>query len=166
MKSQAQQVREFTIAAGQHSPETPREMSKMEVMFISKMIIDEVLELMATVASSGEAKQMLVDMIEESKDIPETKYKEGEEGRISKIADQADALVDIEYYMLNCACKTGVNLASVFKCVHAANMAKRDPETGKFLKRDDGKIIKPLGWESPDIEYEIQKQIKEGSWND
>jgi len=25
-------------------------------------------------------------------------------------------------------------------------MAKRDPLTKKFLKREDGKIIKPKGW--------------------
>ena len=31
--------------------------------------------------------------------------------------------------------------------VHAANMAKRDPATGEFKKRADGKIIKPEGWQ-------------------
>jgi len=78
-------------------------------------------------------------------------------------ADQ-DALVDVYYYMLNAACKKGVNLSSVFGTVHAANMAKRDPETGKFLKREDGKIVKPRGWQPPDIEAEIRRQTREGAW--
>ena len=60
---------------------------------------------------------------------------------------QADALVDVYYYSLNAAAKKGVNLSSIFSIVHAANMAKRDPATGQFLKREDGKIIKPKGWQ-------------------
>ena len=43
-------------------------------------------------------------------------------------------------------------------------MAKRDPLTGKFIKRDDGKILKPQNWTAPDIKKEIQKQRNEGSW--
>lgn len=32
----------------------------------------------------------------------------------------------------------------VFKRVHASNMSKLDPETGKPIKREDGKILKPI----------------------
>jgi len=48
--------------------------------------------------------------------------------------------------------------------VHAANMAKRNPATGKFEKRADGKIIKPPGWKAPDVEGEMGRQFREGSW--
>jgi len=82
------------------------------------------------------------------------------------IAAQNDALVDSWYYSLNMAAKHGVNLSSIFDIVHAANMAKRDPVTGKFKHREsDGKIIKPKGWKSPDVEGEITRQITQGSWN-
>ena len=53
--------------------------------------------------------------------------------------DVADALVDIWYYSLNAAAKKGV----MFDIVQAANMAMKDPVTDTFLKREDGKIIKP-----------------------
>ena len=43
-------------------------------------------------------------------------------------------------------------------------MAKRDPVTKKFLKREDGKIIKPVGWQEPDIVGEITRQMKMGAW--
>ena len=44
-------------------------------------------------------------------------------------------------------------------------MDKRDPKTGKFIHREfDGKIIKPIGWKSPDITGEILKQLEYGSW--
>ena len=44
-------------------------------------------------------------------------------------------------------------------------MAKRNPATGKFEKRADGKIIKPPGWKAPDVEGEMGRQFKEGSWS-
>ena len=43
-------------------------------------------------------------------------------------------------------------------------MAKRDPETGNFIKRADGKIIKPKGWKPPNVEEEIVRQYMEGSF--
>jgi len=80
------------------------------------------------------------------------------------IAEQGDAIVDVYYYMLNAAAKKGVNLSALFHIVHAANMAKRDPATGQFLKRDDGKIIKPAGWQPPDVKAEIVRQLSDGAW--
>lgn len=122
------------------------------------------MELYATVAPPDEAKRALKGFIDSSKDIPLATYSPDEKGRISQIADQADALVDVEYYMLDCACKKGVNMSALFGVVHAANMAKRDPATGKFIKRDDGKIVKPAGWQPPDIDAEILRQTKNGAW--
>ena len=31
------------------------------------------------------------------------------------------------------------------------NIAKIDPATGKVLKREDGKVLKPQGWKPPDL---------------
>ena len=80
------------------------------------------------------------------------------------VANQADALVDIRYYSLNAAAKKGVNLSSLFDIVQAANMAKKDPVTGTFLKREDGKIIKPQGWTLPDVAKEISRQKEHGAF--
>ena len=80
------------------------------------------------------------------------------------IANQHDAFVDIYYYSLNCSAKNGVNLSSIFKLVHDANMAKKDPESGRFLRREDGKIIKPAGWVEPNITEEIIRQTNKGAF--
>merc|ERR1712008_342330 len=80
------------------------------------------------------------------------------------IGEQGDALVDIWYYSLNAMAKKGVNLSSIFDLVHSANMAKRDPATGRFEKRDDGKIVKPKGWRAPNVGQEIKRQQDQGSW--
>ena len=161
-QSDSEMVREFTAGAGQPTPDRPQVMSEEETKFIAKMILDETMELMATIYPPEKAKETLIGFIRNSEDLPAERYGEGEE--FKQIADQADALVDIMYYSQNCACKKGVNLSSIFKLVHGANMAKRDPETGKFLKRADGKIIKPKGWTPPDVNQEILRQLDEGSF--
>ena len=39
----------------------------------------------------------------------------------------------------------------VWNEVARSNLAKIDDETGKVLKRVDGKVLKPEGWTPPDI---------------
>lgn len=155
----ADHVREFTGGAGQPTPDKPVLMTKDEVCFLGKMVLDEVMELFATVYSPSDAKSKLCGLVDSSKDIAQLPDDE-----TNLIAEQGDAIVDVYYYMLNAASKKGMNLSALFHIVHAANMAKRDPATGQFLKRDDGKIIKPAGWQGPDVKGEIVRQLADGAW--
>ncbi|GMI02409.1 hypothetical protein TrVE_jg2881 [Triparma verrucosa] len=167
-KSDAEHVREFTAGAGQPTPNKPVPMDETEVDFITKMVLDEVMELLATVYTPEVAKKKMCDMIGASKDIAKENYDHLETPRLQSLhqaAAQADALVDVYYYMQNAACKKGMNLSAIFQMVHGANMAKRDPATGQFIKRADGKIIKPAGWKAPDVEGEVIRQDVEGSFN-
>ena len=78
--------------------------------------------------------------------------------------DQADALVDAIYYICDCAARHGMNLDPLFDIVHSANMKK--VVNGKVIRRPDGKIMKPEGWEKPEpkLEVEMQRQEKKGSF--
>lgn len=158
--SDAESVRQFTKESGTHVPNQPQLMSKSEVFFLIKMMLDEIMELGATVSEPHEVKFNMIKMITDSKDLPKIIGVNSEE----LIAEQGDALVDSYYYSLNAAAKKGVNLSKIFEIVHKANMDKRDPVTGKFVKREDGKIIKPVGWKEPNIIDEIKRQITEGSF--
>jgi predicted HAD superfamily Cof-like phosphohydrolase len=158
--SDAELVRQFTKESGSNVPNQPQKMSKEEVFFLIKMMLDEIMEFGATVSEPSEIKLNMVKMIMDSKDIPQIKGVSEEE----LIGEQGDALVDLYYYSLNAAAKKGINLSKIFKVVHAANMAKRDPVTGTFIKRKDGKIIKPDGWKKPNIKDEIKSQIDNGSF--
>lgn len=62
----------------------------------------------------------------------------------------ADALADLIYVAIGCAQAYGIPLAAVFAEVHRSNLAKLGPD-GKPNVRADGKIIKPEGWQPPDI---------------
>jgi len=157
--SDAELVRQFTKETGTEVPNEPRLMSKDEVFFLIKMMLDEIMELGATVSEPHEVKLKMIKMITESKDLEKIT------GSLHElIGEQGDALVDCYYYSLNAAAKNGINLSKIFEIVHKANMDKRDLTTGTFIKRADGKIIKPPGWCPPNITAEIEKQTTEGSF--
>ena len=82
----------------------------------------------------------------------------------STIAQQADALVDVIYYICDTAVRHGMNLDPLFEIVHSANMGK--VVDGKVIRRDDGKILKPAGWVDPQksLDEEVQRQFDEGSF--
>jgi predicted HAD superfamily Cof-like phosphohydrolase len=79
-------------------------------------------------------------------------------------AEQADALVDAIYYLCDSAVRHGLNLDRVFTIVHGANMAK--VVDGRVIRRDDGKILKPEGWQDPGplLSAEMARQGRDGSW--
>lgn len=158
----AEKVREFTFEAGQPVPDKPRLMDVSEVNFITKMILDELLELYSTVMSPKSAKAAMMKMLSEAKNVPRMNVHPNKTHEL--IAEQGDAFVDIWYYSLNCMAKKGVNLSNIFELVHNANMAKRDAKTGRFQKRADGKIIKPIGWRPPNVAAEIKRQQDKGAW--
>lgn len=155
--SDAELVKQFTEETGNIIPSVPSLMTKDETYFLIKMMLDEIMELAATVSDPDDAKKAMIEMIKHSKDIPKETGVETE-----LIASQADALIDCYYYSLNAAAKKGVNLSKVFKVVHQANMNKKIK--GKFIKREDGKIMKPDGWTPPNITAEIVDQTINGSF--
>lgn len=66
-------------------------------------------------------------------------------------ADLADAYADLLYVLLGGAEEAGFDLEVVFAIVADANDAKIDWEKGEpFATREDGKVLKPEGWEAPE----------------
>ena len=80
------------------------------------------------------------------------------------IPEQADALLDAIYYICDTAVRHGFNLDKLFEIVHRANMSK--VINGKVIRRDDGKIMKPDGWQDPAVKLsaEIERQKREGAF--
>lgn len=63
-----------------------------------------------------------------------------------------DALVDLQYVLDGAILSLGYRnvFHQAFRAVHENNMTKAGPD-GKFMKRADGKVIKPEGWKPPDL---------------
>lgn len=66
------------------------------------------------------------------------------------LVEIADALADIIYIACGTAVSYGIPLDKVFDEVHRSNMAKL--VDGKPIYRADGKVMKPEGWQPPNIE--------------
>jgi predicted HAD superfamily Cof-like phosphohydrolase len=72
------------------------------------------------------------------------------------IVEIADALGDIIYIACGTAIAYGIPLELVFNEIQRSNMAKL--VDGKVLRREDGKIMKPEGWQPPDIKAILEWQ--------
>jgi predicted HAD superfamily Cof-like phosphohydrolase len=62
-----------------------------------------------------------------------------------------DALTDILVVTIGAIHSMGADAEGAWKEVMATNFAKIDHETGKVRKREDGKVLKPLGWVPPEL---------------
>jgi predicted HAD superfamily Cof-like phosphohydrolase len=62
-----------------------------------------------------------------------------------------DALIDILVVTIGAIHSIGADGEGAWKEVMKTNFAKIDSETGKVRKREDGKVLKPLGWTPPDL---------------
>ncbi len=60
-------------------------------------------------------------------------------------------LADLIYVICQAANMHGLPLAQFYDAIHAANMRKVDPITGKVTRREDGKVLKPVGWQPPNL---------------
>lgn len=65
--------------------------------------------------------------------------------------EQLDALIDILVVTIGAIHSAGFDAEGAWKEVMLTNFAKIDRETGKVRKREDGKVLKPLGWEPPNL---------------
>ena len=65
--------------------------------------------------------------------------------------EQLDALVDILVVTMGAIRAGGFDGEGAWKEVMDTNFAKIDPTTGKVIKREDGKVLKPEGWQAPQL---------------
>jgi len=71
--------------------------------------------------------------------------------------DDLDALIDILVVTVGAIHSLGADAEGAWKEVMKTNFAKIDTETGKVRKREDGKVLKPLGWTAPDLKPYLNK---------
>jgi predicted HAD superfamily Cof-like phosphohydrolase len=62
-----------------------------------------------------------------------------------------DALIDILVVTIGAIHSAGYDAEGAWKEVMQTNFAKINSETGKVRKREDGKVLKPVGWIPPDL---------------
>ena len=69
-----------------------------------------------------------------------------------------DALIDILVVTIGAIHSMGADAEGAWKEVMSTNFAKIDKETGKVRKREDGKVLKPVGWVPPVLNTFLTKE--------
>ena len=72
--------------------------------------------------------------------------------------EQLDALIDILVVTIGAIHSLGADAEGAWKEVMRTNFAKIDHDTGKVRKREDGKVLKPIGWTPPELTQFITKE--------
>lgn len=65
--------------------------------------------------------------------------------------EQLDALIDILVVTIGAVRAAGWDGEAAWKEVMRTNFAKIDSDTGKVIKRADGKVLKPANWSPPNL---------------
>jgi len=65
--------------------------------------------------------------------------------------EMLDALIDILVVTVGAIHSMGADGEGAWKEVMRTNFAKIDKDTGKVRKREDGKVLKPIGWTPPNL---------------
>jgi len=68
-----------------------------------------------------------------------------------------DALLDFIVVTVGAIHSAGMDGEGGWKEVMRTNFAKIDKETGKVRKREDGKVLKPVGWMPPELGQFVSK---------
>lgn len=72
--------------------------------------------------------------------------------------EQLDALIDILVVTIGAIHSMGADAEGAWKEVMRTNFAKIDRDTGRVRKREDGKVLKPTGWQPPNLQPYVSKQ--------
>ena len=96
----------------------------------------------STVGENVEQYKLYYNLIKEE-------VKEHEDS--TTMEDDLDALIDILVVTIGAIHSMGADAEGAWKEVMKTNFAKIDKETGKVRKREDGKVLKPLGWTPPNL---------------
>jgi len=74
--------------------------------------------------------------------------------------EQLDALIDILVVTMGAIRAGGFDGEGAWKEVMDTNFAKIDPDTGKVRKREDGKVLKPEGWQPPQLDKFLPQEVE------
>jgi predicted HAD superfamily Cof-like phosphohydrolase len=71
--------------------------------------------------------------------------------------EEIDACFDMIWVIVGYMMSRGWNCSAIWDEGAVSNLRKIDDKTKKVLKREDGKVLKPEGWQPPDFSKFVRK---------
>jgi predicted HAD superfamily Cof-like phosphohydrolase len=140
-------VAQFHYTMGIPVIEAPRVPSVERVKLRLRLIAEEFFEVLG-------AALVARDEIESRKrNVMRTIDESVQEAAPAMLVKIAQELCDLDYVVEGTRLEFGIDGVPVLREVHAANMRKRGGEV-----REDGKVLKPEGWEPPNIVRVLDEQ--------
>ncbi|MBN3005302.1 nucleoside triphosphate pyrophosphohydrolase family protein [Chromobacterium alkanivorans] len=91
--------------------------------------------------------------------LADYKRQDGDEAeRARRMAELLAEGVDVLNVLSGLLMSQGLPLEDMFREIHAANMRKC--VDGKIVRREDGKVLKPAGWQPADKEGVIRRALE------
>lgn len=148
-------IREFMEAFGQKVHTIPTEDVPDEVRLLrGRLVLEEAFELAAAlglkVSLSEDTDPVVVD--------PKKMTVELDEDAEMDMVETADAVADIVVVTKGTALALGIPVdAILLEEVGPSNMAKLGPDGKPILREGDNKVLKPEGWQPPNIPRVLEK---------
>lgn len=138
----------------------PTMLTRDQVQIRANFLAEELVELLGAVATTNTEHQLMTERLIHS--VYKAQQKQQVAGFKLKKEDRlvalADSLTDINYFTQGTFTMMGVNPQPLFDIVQKANMSKLFPDGKPHYREEDGKVIKPEGWEAP--EPQLKKEIE------
>lgn len=132
-------VAKFMQAVGQGIETKPKVITDRKLLDLRIELVREEFEELLSAATGAEASVIL-----DYGPAPE---------KPADLVATADAMCDLLYVLYGWAVAAGIDLKPIFDRVHASNMAKLGGPV-----REDGKRLKPPGWQPPDVKGALEEQ--------
>ena len=110
---------------------------------------------------SFNSKQALMyyNLVQEESDELDEAFNEVDWSRpsVGEIAPVVDGLIDLIYVAAGMLHSMGIDSNAAWNEVQRSNMSKVDKDSGKVIKRGDGKVLKPASYFPPDLVSVVKK---------
>ncbi len=144
MRDAVRQVLQFQIAAGSPTSGHPVIPAAWSRQLGAALILEEALETIKAMGydvKANPARGGKLELIEAHE---------------LDIVEVADGIADLKYVAIHAGHTWGIPMVAVWDAVQKSNMAKF---ADGVKRRDDGKIIKPEGWQPPPIAKLIAESV-------
>jgi predicted HAD superfamily Cof-like phosphohydrolase len=97
-------------------------------------------------------QQTVSDQAQLYKKLIKEEYEEFWEAEaVSDDVEEIDACFDMMWVIIGYMKSRGWDCENIWDEGAKSNLSKIDPVSGKVIRREDGKILKPEGWKPPDF---------------